>query len=102
MGNLYKQMFFVGLMVILIIVSLVMWITASIFDIKIKQITKFSDSTVINKVTFVDSVNNVNHDTIFLTKKDTVKVYIEVKPTQHIIEPPVIQKQIIQDSFSLN
>jgi len=102
MGNLYKQMFFVGLVVILFIISLIVWITVSILDVNTKPTIKSSDTSVIVNVVANENPKKLKPDTVFINKKDTIKIYIEPKQIQTIPEPPMIQKPIVLDSSNLN
>ena len=102
MGNLYKQMFFVGLIVIFIIVSLITWITFSILDVDTKPPVKSSDTSVIVNSVVDNNPKKLKPDTVFINKRDTIRIYIEPKQVQTIPEPPMIQKPIILDSSNSN
>lgn len=102
MGNLYKQMFFVGLIVIFIIVSLIVWITFSILNVDVKIPLKSSDTSVTVNIGVDNNPKKLKPDTVFINKKDTVRIYVEPKPVQTIPEPPMIQKPIILDSSNSN
>lgn len=95
-------MFFVGLIVIFIIVSLITWITFSILDVDTKPPVKSSDTSVIVNSVVDNNPKKLKPDTVFINKKDTIRIYIESKPTQTIPEPPMIQKPIILDSSNSN
>jgi hypothetical protein len=104
MGNMFKQMFLVGFIFALILVSIVSSVIFHFIECETEKIELVHDTKVVetNK-NIIDTSNLIVKPVEPVKVFDTIKVYVYPKPVELKIEEPKLPPApIIADTINLN